>query len=233
MVSPYRWRGAAYRGGDECPARPALRRDHRRGGTQRTRRRDAAGPGRDVACSCSSAASRPAAPRSRRPRSTASTRGCRATPTWSACSRARCWPSSASACELRRRRVSSYTPARGRTALLVCDDETRTRASFARTLGSHRGWTAMQELAAMTERAGRAGLRLAHRAAAVARGVRRPGRRPRRLGGPVRASARQPAARALRRRPRARDRRHRRPDRDLRRHWTTRACVRTAASCTT
>ena len=51
---------------------------------------------------------------------------------------------------MRRRRVSSYTPL-GDHGLLVCDDEQRTRASFTRTLGSDHGWTAMGELAAMTE----------------------------------------------------------------------------------
>ncbi len=52
--------------------------------------------------------------------------------------------------QMRRRRVSSYTPLEEH-GLLVCDDEDRTRASFTRTLGSDQGWTAMQELAAMTE----------------------------------------------------------------------------------
>ncbi|MEO8967552.1 MAG: NAD(P)/FAD-dependent oxidoreductase [Solirubrobacteraceae bacterium] len=52
---------------------------------------------------------------------------------------------------MRRRRVSSYTPL-GDDGLLICDDEARTRASFTRTLGSDRGWTAMQSLSAMTER---------------------------------------------------------------------------------
>jgi len=52
---------------------------------------------------------------------------------------------------MRRRRVSSYTPHDDR-GLLVCDDETRTRASFVRTLGSDRGLAAMQSLYGMTER---------------------------------------------------------------------------------
>jgi phytoene dehydrogenase-like protein len=51
--------------------------------------------------------------------------------------------------EMRRRRVSSYTP-RGDSGLLVCDDEQRTRASFARTLGSASEWEAMQRLSAAT-----------------------------------------------------------------------------------
>ena len=42
--------------------------------------------------------------------------------------------------EMRRRRVSSYTPL-GDAGLLVCDDEPRTRASFTRTLGAAGGWT--------------------------------------------------------------------------------------------
>lgn len=52
---------------------------------------------------------------------------------------------------MRRRRVCSYIPHDDR-GLLVCDDQARTRASFARTLGSDRGFTAMQSLSAITER---------------------------------------------------------------------------------
>jgi phytoene dehydrogenase-like protein len=53
--------------------------------------------------------------------------------------------------EMRRRRVSSYTP-RGDSGVLVCDDEQRTRASFARTLGSASEWETMQRLYAATTR---------------------------------------------------------------------------------
>ncbi|MGH2870419.1 MAG: phytoene desaturase family protein [Solirubrobacteraceae bacterium] len=51
--------------------------------------------------------------------------------------------------EMRKRRVSSYTPL-GDTGVLVGDDDRRTRASFARTLGSASEWESMQRLYAGT-----------------------------------------------------------------------------------
>ena len=51
--------------------------------------------------------------------------------------------------ELRRRRVSSYTPC-GDAGVLVCDDARRTRASIARTLGEERTATALERFAALT-----------------------------------------------------------------------------------
>lgn len=51
--------------------------------------------------------------------------------------------------ELRRRRVSSYTPC-GDAGVLVCDDARRTRASIARTLGEERTATALERFGALT-----------------------------------------------------------------------------------
>ena len=52
--------------------------------------------------------------------------------------------------QLRRRRVSSYTP-HGDTGILICDDERRTRESIARTLGAgDRSADALARLGAMT-----------------------------------------------------------------------------------
>jgi phytoene dehydrogenase-like protein len=51
--------------------------------------------------------------------------------------------------EMRQRRVSSYTPLSDR-GVLVCDDDQRTRESFARTVGSAAEWEAMQRLSATT-----------------------------------------------------------------------------------
>jgi phytoene dehydrogenase-like protein len=51
--------------------------------------------------------------------------------------------------ELRRRRVSSYTP-RGDAGVLVCDDERRTRGSVTRTLGDERTADALERFAALT-----------------------------------------------------------------------------------
>ncbi len=51
--------------------------------------------------------------------------------------------------ELRRRRVSSYTPL-GDAGVLVCDDAHRTRASIARTLGDERTAAALERFAALT-----------------------------------------------------------------------------------
>jgi phytoene dehydrogenase-like protein len=51
--------------------------------------------------------------------------------------------------ELRRRRVSSYTPC-GDAGVLVCDDARRTRASIARTLGHERTATALERFGALT-----------------------------------------------------------------------------------
>ena len=53
--------------------------------------------------------------------------------------------------EMRRRRISSYTP-HGDAGVLVCDDEQRSRDSFTRTLGSAGGYDEMQALYTMTER---------------------------------------------------------------------------------
>jgi phytoene dehydrogenase-like protein len=51
--------------------------------------------------------------------------------------------------ELRRRRVSSYTPLRD-AGVLVCDDEQRTRASIVRTLGSDGAAAELERFAART-----------------------------------------------------------------------------------
>ena len=51
--------------------------------------------------------------------------------------------------ELRRRRVSSYTP-HGENGLLVCDDEGRTRASIARTLGDERSAAELEQFGELT-----------------------------------------------------------------------------------
>jgi phytoene dehydrogenase-like protein len=51
--------------------------------------------------------------------------------------------------ELRRRRVSSYTPW-GDAGLLVCDDEARTRASIARTVGDDGTAAALERFGALT-----------------------------------------------------------------------------------
>jgi phytoene dehydrogenase-like protein len=51
--------------------------------------------------------------------------------------------------ELRRRRVSSYTPC-GDAGVLVCDDEERTRASVTRTLGDDRTAAALERFGALT-----------------------------------------------------------------------------------
>jgi phytoene dehydrogenase-like protein len=51
--------------------------------------------------------------------------------------------------ELRRRRVSSYTP-RGGAGVLICDDAHRTRASITRTLGHERTATALERFGALT-----------------------------------------------------------------------------------
>jgi phytoene dehydrogenase-like protein len=51
--------------------------------------------------------------------------------------------------ELRRRRVSSYTPL-GDAGVLVCDDAQRTRASIRRTLGDERTAVALERFAALT-----------------------------------------------------------------------------------
>ena len=51
--------------------------------------------------------------------------------------------------ELRRRRVSSYTP-HGHAGVLVCDDAQRTRASIARTLGDDRAAAALERFGALT-----------------------------------------------------------------------------------
>jgi phytoene dehydrogenase-like protein len=51
--------------------------------------------------------------------------------------------------ELRRRRVSSYTPL-GHAGVLVCDDEQRMRGSLTRTLGDQRSVTALERLSALT-----------------------------------------------------------------------------------
>jgi phytoene dehydrogenase-like protein len=51
--------------------------------------------------------------------------------------------------DLRRRRVSSYTP-HGDAGVLVCDDEQRTRASITRTLGDDRTAAALERFGALT-----------------------------------------------------------------------------------
>jgi phytoene dehydrogenase-like protein len=51
--------------------------------------------------------------------------------------------------ELRRRRVSSYTPL-GDAGVLVCDDAQRTRASIARTVGDERTAAALERFGALT-----------------------------------------------------------------------------------
>ncbi len=51
--------------------------------------------------------------------------------------------------ELRRRRVSSYTPC-GDAGVLVCDDEQRTRASIARTVGGDGAASALDQFRALT-----------------------------------------------------------------------------------
>jgi phytoene dehydrogenase-like protein len=51
--------------------------------------------------------------------------------------------------EMRRRRVSSYTP-QGDTGVLICDDEQRTRASLERTLGDDSAADELKRFGAMT-----------------------------------------------------------------------------------
>jgi phytoene dehydrogenase-like protein len=51
--------------------------------------------------------------------------------------------------EMRRRRVSSYTPL-GDGGVLICDDEQRTRASIARTLGDDRAAAEFERFSALT-----------------------------------------------------------------------------------
>ena len=53
--------------------------------------------------------------------------------------------------ELRRRRISSYTPT-GDAGILVCDDPGRTRASMVRTLGSDTGADALDAFGALAAR---------------------------------------------------------------------------------
>ncbi len=53
--------------------------------------------------------------------------------------------------ELRRRRISSYTPS-GDAGFLVCDDRERTRASMVRTLGTDEGADALDAFGAMLAR---------------------------------------------------------------------------------
>ena len=90
--------------------------------------------------------------------------------------------------EMRRRRVSSYTP-RGDQGVLVCDDDQRTRESFARTVGSTAEWEAMQRLSATTTGLAQRTFGSLIEPLALARGVSGAGRRPGRLGGTVRAAA--------------------------------------------
>ena len=90
--------------------RERLRRDHRRRRAQRAGGRDAAGARRAARGGAGEARSARRRGRVGGTIRRASTCGCRATRTWSVCSRANCWQSLGVDVELRRRRVASYPP---------------------------------------------------------------------------------------------------------------------------
>ena len=151
------------------PAHDFVRRRDRRRRPQRPGRRRLPGPRRTVRAGPGAARTTPAAPPSPPAPSPGSTPGCRATRTWSACCPAKIVRDLGLDFAVRKRTVSSYTPAErgGRpTGLLVGGGERRTRESFARLTGVGPGVRVLAALLRHDRPRRRAGLPDPHRTAA-------------------------------------------------------------------